>query len=244
MPGLRPLKRYIIIKMHMKKNINQYPDFFFFIFISLAICLISQTNANANEQGEIISRVNLRQVPDLQGKIITGLQEGALVVVKDQKSDWYKIYISFETYGYEGWVYGKYIRIIPETDMQNGSMEFMKTPADAVIPNQNNIKKPADLQNTEQIDAVETPNKPIFLNNYKPDLSSGTRAPLIMPIEKAPLISNINKHPQKNSGWLRSALKLASIILSCCAIILAFKALQSTRETRAMVIDLKDNLDQ
>ena len=61
-------------------------------------------------RGEISATVNLRQSPGLEGKVITLLERGEDVLVTDSRDGWCKVAIETDTYGYNGWVYGQYVR--------------------------------------------------------------------------------------------------------------------------------------
>ena len=78
-----------------------------------------------------------------------------------------------------------------------------------------------------------------FLNNGKVSKSSDKIISLIKEKKKTPLISDDNNSLKKNTGWLRLILKFASVILSCFAILLSYKALQFAKETREMVMQFK-----
>ena len=282
----------------MKNIINPYSiclHLILFLAILMITCLANTAFALDLGQGEIISRVNLRQAPGLQGKIITGIQRGTIVIVKDRQGDWYRIIVSSETYGYEGWIYGKYLRLFSETAshpaiaIPDDSMEFVTTETDAAIPEQSSPEKSAAWQNTEHPDSGSVPaDEPTnsdpaiytqppekltkksvnlaakikpeekinydkekinktqsdFSNNDKISKSSDKTISLIKEKEKTPLISDDNNSLKENTGWLRLILKFASVILSCFAILLSYKALQFAKETREIVMQFKYTADQ
>ena len=269
----------------MKKNINLYPILLLFIFITT--CLANTTFAVDFGQGEIISRVNLRQAPGLYGKVITGIQRGTVVLVKDRQGDWFRIIVSGETYGYEGWIYAKYLRLLSETENRDDYMEIPTTGAAPAIPVPGAIEESADLQKNAEplvnqgsasadepagsdsgiytkpfgnlVEESVNPAKKIknkeeiyhrekinetqseFLDNNKTSKAPEKTISLIKEKEmgKKSLISNNDNSYKENTGWLRQILKLASVILSCFAIFLSYKALQFAKETREMVMQLK-----
>jgi uncharacterized protein YraI len=53
--------------------------------------------------------INLRTAPGLNGKVITGLDRGARIQVRAEEGDWLQIERETDTFGYIGWVYGKYV---------------------------------------------------------------------------------------------------------------------------------------
>ena len=268
----------------MKKNINLYPILLLLVFIT--ICLVNTTFAVDLGQGEIISRVNLRQAPGLHGKVITGIQRGTLVLVKDRQGDWFRIIVSGETYGYEGWIYAKYLRFIAETENRDDSMEVPTIGAAPAIPVPDAIEESAALQNAEPLvnqgsasadepvnsdSAIYTqPSEELvkksvnsakkiknkkeiyhrekinktqseFSDNNKTSKAPAKTISLIKEKEmgKKHLISDSDNSYKENTGWLRLILKFASVILSCFAILLSYKALQFAKETREMVMQLK-----
>ena len=64
------------------------------------------------ERGRITAGINLRAAPGLAGKVITSLEAGTVVAITGEQSGWYQIAYEDETYGYRGWVYGKYIEML------------------------------------------------------------------------------------------------------------------------------------
>jgi len=81
----------------------------FFIFC-FSLCPFKDVYAFGQPNGEITINVNLRQTPSLNGVIITGLKKNERVVIEDNQEDWYQVVVERETYGFNGWVYGKYIK--------------------------------------------------------------------------------------------------------------------------------------
>jgi len=80
------------------------------IFFSLSTT-VHAADISAN-QGRVTAGINLRAAPGLSGKVITGLEAGTVVVVTGEQAGWYQIAYENETYGYRGWVYGKYIELL------------------------------------------------------------------------------------------------------------------------------------
>lgn len=80
----------------------------------IAICLTMTVYAAevADRKGRVTAGINLRAAPGLSGKVITGLEPGTVVVVTREQAGWYQIAYEDETYGYRGWVYGKYVEIL------------------------------------------------------------------------------------------------------------------------------------
>ncbi len=82
----------------------------FFLFILAVFCWAGTASAFEAWNGELTANVNLRRSPGLKGKIITGLEKGDKVLIRDRHEEWYKIVLERETYGYKGWVYGVFIK--------------------------------------------------------------------------------------------------------------------------------------
>ena len=261
----------------MRKNINLYINLIFFIMV-MVTCLSINSFATETMYGEVISRVNLRQAPGMNEKIITGIPGGTLVIVKDQQADWYRVAISGTTYAYEGWIYGKFLKLISiEKKIPNDQKKTMGSEAHETIADEQSIEEPPVYKNIGQADLsskstsdpvvytkepellrkkpieaateIKTEEKKIdekndtnFLNTGK---VSGNTISSVTEQKKDPLISNGKIYHKGNTGWLRLLLNFASIILSCLAVLLSYKALQSAGETREMVLRLRNNsLDQ
>ena len=60
--------------------------------------------------GEVTTNVNLRRYNGLHGKIIIEIEKGEKVLIKDKIGDWYQVIFERKTYGYIGWIYGKYVK--------------------------------------------------------------------------------------------------------------------------------------
>ncbi|MBL0699822.1 MAG: SH3 domain-containing protein [Desulfosarcina sp.] len=266
----------------MRKNINLYINLIFFIMVMIT-CLSINSFATETMYGEVISRVNLRQAPGMNEKIITGIPGGTLVIVKDQQADWYRVAISGTTYAYEGWIYGKFLKLISiEKKIPNDQKKTMGSEAHETIPDEQSIdeqsiEEPPVYKNIGQADlsskstsdpvvytkepellrkkpieaatGIKTEEKKIDEKNNTNSLNTGkVPGKIISSVteqKKDPLISNGKISHKGNTGWLRLLLTFASIILSCLAVLLSYKALQSAGETREMVLRLRNNsLDQ
>ena len=261
----------------MRKNINSYTNLSIFLIMLMITCPSRNSFATGISYGEVISSVNLRQAPGLNGKIITGIPSGTLVIVKDQQAGWYRISVSGETYGYEGWIYGKFLKMISvEKKIPDDQEKIIAPEAHETIPDENSIEEPAIYQNIGQADVskptgspansapliytkepeqlrkkpveaaaeIKTEEKKIDeknnLNSLNTGKVSGKTISLVTEQKKAPLISDGNTYHKAITEWLRLLLKFASIILSCFAVLLSYKALQSAGETREMVMRFKE----
>ena len=61
-------------------------------------------------KGQVTVTLNVRQAPQGNSPVITRLDQGAVVAVTDENKGWYKVVVEKETYGFTGWVYGKYVK--------------------------------------------------------------------------------------------------------------------------------------
>ena len=83
-----------------------------FIILTLAaafLCAPFSAQAFSPWKGQISANINLRTAPGLNGRIITGIDRGAMVQVRAQEGDWYQIERETDAFGYIGWVYAKYV---------------------------------------------------------------------------------------------------------------------------------------
>jgi len=83
-------------------------------FIILTIWSIGRA-ANCSEpyepwKGEVTTRVNVRQAPGETSHILTQIDEGVEVTISDEKEGWFKVVVEKDTFGFVGWVYGRYVR--------------------------------------------------------------------------------------------------------------------------------------
>ena len=83
-----------------------------FIWISTCLTMTVFAAEAAGPRGRVTAGINLRAAPGLSGKVITGLEPGTVVAVTGEEAGWYQIAYEDETYGYRGWVYGKYVEIL------------------------------------------------------------------------------------------------------------------------------------
>ena len=60
--------------------------------------------------GRATANVNLRAAPGLQGAVITGLVQGTIVQVQEEKDGWIKVAHQNDGFGFQGWVYGQYVQ--------------------------------------------------------------------------------------------------------------------------------------
>jgi hypothetical protein len=253
----------------MRKNIILHVNLIF-IIMAMITCPPGNSLATETIYGEVISRVNLRQAPGRNAKMITVIPAGTLVVVKDQQADWYRIAISGTTYAYEGWVYGKFLKLISIEKKIPNDQKIIGSEDYKTMPDEQSIEEPPVYKNIGQAGLNSTPTtdptvhvkepveaaadtkteeKKIYEKNNTNTLNtgkvSGKTISSVTEQEKDSLtIPNDKIHHEGITRWLRILLNFASIILSCLAVLLSYKALQSAGETREMVLRLRnENLD-
>ena len=93
----------------MRRRTNYIIIILFFLLLCVRIGRAENENVFDSWKGEVIKRVNLREYPEMDGKIITVLEKGDIVKVQFKHGSWYQIVSKKERSGYEGWVYGKYL---------------------------------------------------------------------------------------------------------------------------------------
>ena len=96
----------------MKTRSNQLKKPLFFLFLCIVMCCAETGRAVESMYGEVTANVNLRRSHGLHGKIITEIEKGQKVLIKDKIGDWYQVIVERKTYGYIGWIYGKYVEKI------------------------------------------------------------------------------------------------------------------------------------
>jgi len=84
-----------------------------FFSIWLGMYCVGVSDAYEQWKGRATAKLNVRKIPVGNGAIITQIEKGQEVTIRDKQEGWYKIVIEEKTYGFMGWVYGKYIKKIP-----------------------------------------------------------------------------------------------------------------------------------
>jgi uncharacterized protein YgiM (DUF1202 family) len=94
----------------MKIKLYQMEKPLFFLLLCVVMCSTGTGYAVQSQYGKVTTNVNLRKYNGLHGKIITKIEKGERVLIKDKIGNWYKVIFERDTYGYIGWVYGKYVK--------------------------------------------------------------------------------------------------------------------------------------
>lgn len=90
-----------------------------YLFLACSLSFWAES-ASAVElhNAQVNANVNLRQSPGLDGKIITVLEKGTRVTIKDRRGDWCQIAFENETFSVKAWVFAEYIKEIENLDEQ------------------------------------------------------------------------------------------------------------------------------
>jgi hypothetical protein len=105
----------------MKNRADQLRALMLSFLASVVICWTGTGHAFESWDGEVTAEVNLRRIPGLDGKIFASLEKGDKVLVRDEHNDWFNVVAERETYGYIGWVYGRFIKRIDDKQAASGS---------------------------------------------------------------------------------------------------------------------------
>jgi hypothetical protein len=76
----------------------------------IVVCWLGYCEAYDPWKGQVIVRVNVRQAPGGTSPVITQIDQGVEVTIRDEKEGWYKVIVEEDTFGFIGWVYAKYVR--------------------------------------------------------------------------------------------------------------------------------------
>ena len=118
-------------------KIKRGPFLFYFLAVLIGLNVaVHQSGAEDIARGRVMTGINLRAAPGLAGKVITALESGTVVTITGEQSGWYQITWENESYGYRGWVYGKYIEKFPTAPVKQAAdraaVEKSPAPAAAV----------------------------------------------------------------------------------------------------------------
>ena len=124
--------------------------------------------------GEVTANVNLRRYNGLNGKIIIEIEKGEKVLIKDEIGGWYQVIVEIKTYGYIGWIYGKYVKKVyiekeksaPPLDTRIIEATFKEAHPEAPLEIKEG-KKPALLDETQE-DTYSLENIPAIKKFEKP----------------------------------------------------------------------------
>lgn len=250
---------------------NYRNKYFFFLFLLMFIGLPGNVYPFETYNALVTANINLRSSPGLNSKIITGINGGEKVLVKEQSGDWYQIVIEKENYGFKGWVYGQFLNKIQfetkhiDADRKTKVVEPILQTATQTIQLQDQSKKQPLIQNDSQLNDNITDKKPavekaveivpekITVDNspaekhFKtiniPEPEDVTRFKQTRYLEKN--FSNLQKNSKKMANlpiniksppkhypvtdFVQLLLRLSTVLLSCLALLVSFKALKLAR---------------
>ena len=115
----------------------------------LVVCWTSPGDAYEQWKGRATAKLNVRKIPAVSGAIITQIEKEQEVTIRDKREGWYKIVIEEKTYGFMGWVYGKYIKKIPVEYVETSAA--IKEIKDTLLPEESKTEDILPAQPTKSI---------------------------------------------------------------------------------------------
>ena len=260
----------------MKTRSNQLKKPLFFLFLCIVMCCAETGHTAEPMYGQVTTNVNLRRYNGLHGKIITEIEKGEKVLIKDKIGAWYKVIVERNTYGYIGWIYGKYVKnayikkeksdplldtpIIEATFKEAHSKDLLEIKeaqkAALLYKTQENpyliesvpaIKKIEKPQPVEIKKSEITPQNSLSSKEEKKQNILDDTQKYAYPLGSIPIIEeNENSQPpiSKNkddliehfgiADFMKLLLRLSTIVLSCLALLLSYKAFQLTIKVPTM----------
>ncbi len=225
--------------------------------------------------GEVTANVNLRRYNGLNGKIIIEIEKGEKVLIKDKIGDWYQVIFERKTYGYIGWIYGKYVKkvyiekekSVPPIDTRIIETTFKEAPSEDPLETKEG-KKPALLDKTQEdtyflenipaikkfektqpieIEKSEITPESVSSENFlgskeekKQNILDETQK-YAHPLWSIPVVEENEKNQSQIlkgkddlighfgiADFMKLLLRLSTIVLSCLALLLSYKAFQLT----------------
>lgn len=265
----------------MKTRSNQLKKPLFFLFLCMVMCCAETGRAVEPMHGEVTANVNLRRYNGLHGKIIIEIEKGKKVLIKDKIGDWYQVIVEIKTYGYIGWIYGKYVKnayikkeksdplldtpIIEATFKEAHSKDLLeikeaqkaallhKAQDDTYllesIPAIKKVTKtqPIEIEKSEITPESVSPESFLSSKEEKKQNILDDTQKYTHPLGSIPVIEeNENSQPpiSKNkddliehfgiADFMKLLLRLSTIVLSCLALLLSYKAFQLTIKVPTM----------
>ena len=265
----------------MKTRSKQLKKPLFFLFLCIGMCCAETGSAVEPMYGEVTANVNLRRYNGLHGKIIIEIEKGEKVLIKDKIGDWYQVIVERKTYGYIGWIYGKYVKKVyiekekaaPPLDTPIIEASFKEAPSEDPLEIKEE-KQPAILDETqedtyllESIPAIKKVEKTQPIEREKSEITPENVSPENFLSSKEEKKQNILDETQKYAhplwsipvieeneksqspilkstddlighfgiaDFMKLLLRLSTIVLSCLALLLSYKALQLTIKVPTM----------
>jgi len=119
----------------MKIKIDQTKISLLFLLLCAGLNWTGPGHAFEAWNGEVTTNANLRKSPGLEGNIFAGLRKGDRVLIIDRHEDWYQIAIETDSYGYKGWVFGKYLKRL---EREEEGLETTSSVAQIVLQSETN----------------------------------------------------------------------------------------------------------
>lgn len=265
----------------MKTRSNQLKKPLFFLLLFIVMSSAETGRAVEPMYGEVTANVNLRRYNGLHGKIIIEIEKGEKVLIKDKIGHWYQVIFERKTYGYIGWIYGKYVKKVyiekekagPPLDTRIIEATFKESPPEDPLEIKEG-KKPTLLNETqeetyllENIPPVKEVEKTQFIEIEKSEITPESVSPENFLSSKEEKKQNILDETQKYArplwsipvveeneksqsqilkstddlighfgiaDFMKLLLRLSTIVLSCLALLLSYKALQLTIKVPTM----------
>jgi uncharacterized protein YraI len=135
----------------MQTGVNQMKKSLMFLIVFTVICWVETGHTFESWTGETTAAINMRISPGIYGKKITLIPKGKIGFVNDKHGDWYQIIVEYETYGYKGWVYGKYIKKVGSEARDNSELisapyESLSSPKNPPLAKESGTKQPTEKE--------------------------------------------------------------------------------------------------
>ncbi len=235
----------------MKAKHSLFLLYFAALLISLGHTLYASEAADPI-RGRITAGINLRAAPGLAGKVITGLEPGIVVTITGEQSGWYQIAYEDETYGYRGWVYGRYLEklsTVPAATAAPAAVVEKHSPGQALTPVP--VPEPPPAQRSS---AGDTLPPPVDMPTNTIELIQAAAAPQAVPaqapvppvvtaakppahpaaetenrVQAPPVKMTPDRDTTTRTGpgnLLSVVLKISSVFLSCLALMISYRTFQ------------------
>ncbi len=123
----------------MNKKVDQINITLLFLLLCVGLNWAGLGHAFEAWNGEVTRNVHVRKSPGLKGNIFTGLKKGNKLLIIDRHKGWYQIAVETDSYGYKGWVFGKYLKRL-EREEEGLSLEKERKPG-SLVPSQEKISQ-------------------------------------------------------------------------------------------------------
>lgn len=222
----------------MQSGNHQLKKILVFLFMGTLIFGVDNGHAFEPWNAETTARVNLRKSPGLDGKIITRLAKGEIGLIKAKKGDWHQITLEYDTYGYKGWLFGKYLKRV---DLKKKSVLYpypqkgnhskpVNEPAINTPPPQS--RSPVNPQEKKQLRKVP---EPLLETSSLANRNAGDKQNRLPRVN---LSGNLNQDRQGNSfNWI--VMIGSSMTLFCVTILFFFKTTRLTKTNQDLSTQLQ-----